>query len=645
MMSNQTFALGSKLLRPVIITTVVLAVVQTLLFVSLTRSGGHNLVQEVSAKLSAENGKVSTELSHASDRVNSRINEMAEGVSVKLAANLKQQLDQEKMATVKLLENSLLDTSRNMAVLLAAVAPQAIWDRDTPQLTQYVKMAHESGHVVFAGYYDSFGKRMTRYLDRKNELVKELMAQGGEGAALDRVIAAAKSHPRVMLIEQPISPSGAEIGRFVLGVSRDTVISNTEKMESGFNTLTKNSIDSVKTSLTEGASKTVADLQTRLDAIQSHNDGARQATENHIENASTDMVEQMTIVSLVSALVLTVVLVFVLSVRILNRVNILTDALSDLSEGEGDLTRRISVKGSDEIALMAEKVNHFVHAIQVIVGDVQSVAKHTTGVVDAMHHSNLQASDASSRQQQAVELATAAVAHIADSVAEVGSSITHTLQNVDKIRTETGQSASISRQVRHDIEALVKDVQTTAEVINTLASQSDQIGDVLDMIKAIAEQTNLLALNAAIEAARAGESGRGFAVVADEVRTLASRTQQSTEEIELKIDQLQAGAKQAVQAINDAGEMAKRSIAAIRQSDERLANVNESVADLHAMSSDMTRMTQEQAQRTESMTASLEQIFTESHITSDAVGKAAQTSQTLEQLAHELGQKVGRFKV
>ncbi|SKA15840.1 Methyl-accepting chemotaxis protein [Oceanospirillum multiglobuliferum] len=644
-MSNQTFALGSKLLRPVIITTVVLAVVQTLLFVSLTRSGGHNLVQEVSAKLSAENGKVSTELSHASDRVNSRINEMAEGVSVKLAANLKQQLDQEKMATVKLLENSLLDTSRNMAVLLAAVAPQAIWDRDTPQLTQYVKMAHESGHVVFAGYYDSFGKRMTRYLDRKNELVKELMAQGGEGAALDRVIAAAKSHPRVMLIEQPISPSGAEIGRFVLGVSRDTVISNTEKMESGFNTLTKNSIDSVKTSLTEGASKTVADLQTRLDAIQSHNDGARQATENHIENASTDMVEQMTIVSLVSALVLTVVLVFVLSVRILNRVNILTDALSDLSEGEGDLTRRISVKGSDEIALMAEKVNHFVHAIQVIVGDVQSVAKHTTGVVDAMHHSNLQASDASSRQQQAVELATAAVAHIADSVAEVGSSITHTLQNVDKIRTETGQSASISRQVRHDIEALVKDVQTTAEVINTLASQSDQIGDVLDMIKAIAEQTNLLALNAAIEAARAGESGRGFAVVADEVRTLASRTQQSTEEIELKIDQLQAGAKQAVQAINDAGEMAKRSIAAIRQSDERLANVNESVADLHAMSSDMTRMTQEQAQRTESMTASLEQIFTESHITSDAVGKAAQTSQTLEQLAHELGQKVGRFKV
>lgn len=644
-MSNQTFALGSRLLRPVIITTVVLAVVQTLFFVSLTRSGGHDLVQEVSAKLSAENGKVSAELSSASDRVNSRINEMADSVSVKLAANLKQQLDQEKMATVALLEESLLETSRNMAVLLAAVSPQAIWDRDTPQLTQYVKMAHESEHVVFAGYYDGYGKRMTRYLDRRSELVKELMEQGGEGAALDRVIAAAKNHPRVMLIEQPISPSGAEIGRFVLGVSRDAVISNTEKMAAGFNQLTQNSIDSVKASLNEGAGKTVADLQTRLDAIKSHNDEARQATESHIENASMEMVEQMTIVSLVSAFVLTIVLVFVLSVRILSRVNVLTDALSDLSEGEGDLTRRITVKGSDEIALMAEKVNHFVHAIQVIVGDVQAVAKHTTTVVDAMHHSNLQASEASARQQQAVELATSAVAHIADSVAEVGGSITHTLQNVDKIRTETEQSATISRQVRHDIEALVNDVQTTAEVINTLASQSDQIGDVLDMIKAIAEQTNLLALNAAIEAARAGESGRGFAVVADEVRTLASKTQQSTEEIELKIDQLQAGAKQAVQAINDAGEMAKRSIAAIRQSDERLANVNESVADLHAMSSDMTRMTQEQAQRTEGMTASLEQIFTESHVTSDAVGKAAETSQTLENLAHELGQKVGRFKV
>ncbi len=646
-MSNQIFALGSRLLRPVIITTVVLAVVQTLLFVTLTRSGGESLIEDISTKLSVENGKVSEQLAMSSERVQGQIAEMSDKVSVELSANLKQELEKEKNSTVKLLEDSLLDTSKNMAVLLAAVAPQALWDRDIPQLTRYAQMAHESEHVVFAGYYDIYGKRLTRYMDRRKPLIKELIKQskGSGKKGLDGVIAAAENHERIIVIRQPISPNGSAIGEFVLGVSRDSVITGTQAMEAGFNTLINNSIQAVKSSIDSASGETVSDLKTRLENIQSNNDTARLSVEKGIEESSEQLVGQMTIVSLISALVLIVVLVMVLSVRILRRASVLTDALTDLSEGEGDLTRRISVKGSDEISIMAEKVNHFVHAIQVIVGDVQSVSHNTSNVVATMRQGNIQASDATQRQQGAVSEASEAVAYIVNSVAEESESVARTLESVDKIRDETGRSASISREVRHDIETLVTNVEATSEVINTLATQSDQIGDVLDMIKAIAEQTNLLALNAAIEAARAGESGRGFAVVADEVRMLASKTQKSTEDIEKQIGQLQAGATKAVSAINEASTVARNSIDGIRQSDERLTRVNESVEDLHAMFAEITRMTEDQAERAGGMTQALDQIFSESHITADAVGQAAQTSQELEQLVQELGQKVDRFKV
>ena len=646
-MSNQLFALGSKLLRPVIITIVILAVVQTLLFITLTRSGGESLINDISAKLSLENGKVSEQLAMSSERVQGQIAEMSDKVSVELSGSLKLELEQEKDSTVKMLEDSLLDTSKNMAVILAAVAPQAIWDRDIPQLTRYVQMAHESEHVVFAGYYDIYGKRMTRYLNRRSDLVKDLIeeSKGSGKKGLDGVIAAAADHERIIIIRQPISPSGSPIGEFVLGVSRDKVISGTQEMEVGFNALINNSIEAVKNSINTASGETVSDLKDRLSGIQQNNDTARHSVELRIEESSDQLVQQMTLVSLISALVLIVVLVVVLSVRILRRMGILTDALSDLSEGEGDLTRRIGIKGDDEIALMAGKVNHFVQAIQAIVGDVQSVSRHTSSVVNTMRQGNIQASQATERQQSAVSEASAAVAYIVDSVAEESESVAQTLKSVDKIREETGQSAAISREVRHDIEHLVTNVEATSDVIDALASQSDQIGDVLDMIKAIAEQTNLLALNAAIEAARAGESGRGFAVVADEVRMLASKTQQSTEDIEAQIGQLQAGATKAVTAINEASTVARSSIDGIRQSDERLASVNNAVEELHKMFTEITRMTEDQAGQAGSMHQALEQIFNESHVTAGAVAQADSTSLELEQLVQDLGQKVGRFKV
>ncbi|MFM8454465.1 MAG: methyl-accepting chemotaxis protein [Gammaproteobacteria bacterium] len=144
------------------------------------------------------------------------------------------------------------------------------------------------------------------------------------------------------------------------------------------------------------------------------------------------------------------------------------------------------------------------------------------------------------------------------------------------------------------VDHVAKEVQSTAEAIHDLEAQSDKIGTILDVIRGIAEQTNLLALNAAIEAARAGEQGRGFAVVADEVRTLAQRTQQSTEEIQGMISQLQSGAKKAVSVMEQGRRQASGSVEQAAAAGESLQKIASSVSKVADMTTHIAAAAEEQ---------------------------------------------------
>jgi methyl-accepting chemotaxis protein len=219
------------------------------------------------------------------------------------------------------------------------------------------------------------------------------------------------------------------------------------------------------------------------------------------------------------------------------------------------------------------------------------------------------------------------------------------LRRVAAIRQATQDNAAIAARVGGAMETLVLRVGEGAAVIERLARQSEQIEVVLTVIHGIAEQTNLLALNAAIEAARAGESGRGFAVVADEVRALASKTQQSTGDIQAHIGALQKGAREAVGAIGQAGQQADQGLAALLESAKVQQSVQAAVEEVHGAINAATQAAAHQAQGADAVRGRVEVIHAEAQRAAEAVAATADSGRVLDGLAKQLKASLGQFRV
>ncbi len=637
-------SLRSRLLRPVFLTLCAAVVVQVVVALALTRGTIGALEQDLQKNLSEDAARLLGELQSADVEVRNGLSSLSERMQGDLAQGLTQRLTDEQMQLQNVLEHHLKQSGDDLAVLLAGVAPSAIWDNDVPALTEFVRMAHQNPAVVFVVYFDADGNQLTRHLNRKDPRVKALLDKGEGRTAFDKVLSAAENDPAFYLAKTPINPKGAEIGQVILGLSTSAVNTELSAFNSRFQTLVAGTASLVETGLAATASDSAKILGARLTAATEVAEALDANSQRAVKRSATTLLWKISLGLAATGVLLLVAVTLVLGRQVLRRLGLLVAALRGLSAGHGDLTQRVEIHSADEVGDMADAVNLFLAKLQPIVQEARAIAVQTGAEIDALGTRSDAAAAAAGRQRDEVAGSLQALADMTHHAQEESRAMQAALEQVASIRKAALDNEAISDQVGKTIEALGEGVRSSAEVIEKLAKQSEQIEVVLTVIQGIAEQTNLLALNAAIEAARAGESGRGFAVVADEVRALASKTQQSTGDIRAHIESLQRGAHDAVSAISSTGQQADSGLASLTSSRELQRALQLSVAQVHDAVREATQGAERQAGTATDVRERVQVILIEAERSAEAVTATAASGRELGNLAQRLEASLGQFR-
>nr|WP_243891949.1 methyl-accepting chemotaxis protein [Shewanella algae] len=365
------------------------------------------------------------------------------------------------------------------------------------------------------------------------------------------------------------------------------------------------------------------------------------------QTALADMEEKLwlTLMIVIVITLITAMLILFAAQRTVTPIRNMLDNLNDIAQGEGDLTKRLQVRGEDEIAQLGQAFNRFVDKLQRIIRDV-TTATHEVQDASGSIHAQTQAIAAQlANHNNETDQVVTAITEMSSTAQEVAMNTTQVAEATHTATDEVAKAQECVDTSLTEISTLMAEINSAADHIQSLNEQSQKINSVLSVIGGIAEQTNLLALNAAIEAARAGEQGRGFAVVADEVRSLASRTQASTLEINEMLSELHRLVSQAVAAMEESQQSCHRSVESSRLISESLGAVTSSVTSINDMSTQIATAATEQSSVTEEINRNvyaIQEIVAELLHSSE---EAARVSQTVSHSGDNLGQLVNQFRV
>ncbi|MDG9759797.1 methyl-accepting chemotaxis protein [Pseudomonas sediminis] len=338
-------------------------------------------------------------------------------------------------------------------------------------------------------------------------------------------------------------------------------------------------------------------------------------------------------------------LVVVITRSIVQPLQAAVDAMANIASGEGDLTRNLDTHGRDELTALAAHFNAFTDKLRHVIRQMLDSAGSLDQAARSLGDISSEAQRHSQQQAQQMELVATAVNEVTYGVQDVAKNAEHASSEMHTAEDQARHGQQNIEASLRQIDHLSGTIDKAVEVIQSLASESTQIGSVLEVIRSIAEQTNLLALNAAIEAARAGEQGRGFAVVADEVRLLAQRTQTSTAEIQGMIERLQGNSEAAVKVINESSRASQLTVEQASQAGESLAQIAQSLRNLTGLNASIASATLQQSHVVEDINQNVTRTAALAHNTAEAAEQSSAASQHLKQLADQLSRLLGQFRV
>jgi len=369
------------------------------------------------------------------------------------------------------------------------------------------------------------------------------------------------------------------------------------------------------------------------------------ALDKEVVFAQVEEAKNTAIFSTLIYLVVTVILVLLAINYLYRPILELKKMVMSLASGDGDLTQRLEVRSKDDLGQIATGINQFIENLQSLMLEIESASTTLKSDVGELTRQTRDNSTVLSQHLVETEQIIAAIEEMNATAETVAQNATETAQFVADATTLGTESQNVVGEAYSKVSSLVGVVENTADSIQHMSDETRNISSILSVIGEIAEQTNLLALNAAIEAARAGEQGRGFAVVADEVRALASRTQQSTGEIEHALNSLLQGSNSLCDSMEMTKSNCNETMESTTQVGNQIGDLTSHIAEINDLSTQIATAAEQQSSVTQEVSrnmASINEIV--SQLNNNGEQTAVQT-ESINVVNEQLSHVVERFKL
>jgi len=350
------------------------------------------------------------------------------------------------------------------------------------------------------------------------------------------------------------------------------------------------------------------------------------------------------IATIISALICSGALYMTVSKQLLPLED-LRSSLVEINSGDGDLTKRLEVKTKDEFGQVSTDFNQFIGYLQDLIIRVKQISSDVRSNSDHTFNSASTAANELEKQLYELDQLATAMHQMSATAQDVATNAQHAADSAQRADSAASDGVAVVSKTTESISHLADDMENIVNTVNELASYSNNIESILTVITEIADQTNLLALNAAIEAARAGDKGRGFAVVADEVRALASRTQQSTEEIKDMIQQLQSGVRNAETTITQSRELAAQTQHVASEADTVLNTIRDNIQEINQMTVQIATAAEQQSATSEEINRNTTNIRDLSQSVANNAKEQEANCHQMTDLTRKQDSELGKFKV